>query len=226
MTPRFTTTRQASARNGVKLLVYSDAGVGKTVLNSTMPSPVILSAEAGLLSLRQFELPVIEIANFGELVDAYQWCARSNEARQFASVSLDSLTEIAEVVLTNEKGAVKDPRQAYGALLDKMTKLIRDFRDLPGKHVYMSAQMEPSKDEYSGVIKYGPSMPGGKLAPKLPYFFDEMFALRIGQQQGGPTYRFIQTQPDVQYRAKDRSGALDPIEPPHLGHIINKILGV
>ena len=37
--------------------------------------------------------------------------------------------------------------------------------------------------------------------------------------------RFLQTQPDMQYVAKDRSGALDALEPPHLGYLLNKIHG-
>lgn len=37
--------------NGVKVLVYGQAGAGKTHLIRTLPHPVILSAEGGLLSL-------------------------------------------------------------------------------------------------------------------------------------------------------------------------------
>ena len=37
--------------SGVKVLVYGQAGSGKTTLIRTAPAPLILSAEAGLLSL-------------------------------------------------------------------------------------------------------------------------------------------------------------------------------
>jgi hypothetical protein len=40
---------------------------------------------------------------------------------------------------------------------------------------------------------------------------------------GNPT-RALQTGPDYQYQAKDRSGALDLFEPPNLGDIAKKIL--
>jgi hypothetical protein len=109
-------------------------------------------------------------------------------------------------------------------LIEKMETLIRAFRDIPGKNVLVSAKMEPSKDELTGIVKYGPSMPGAKLGPRLPYFFDEVFRLGIGKTPQGQEFRFLQTQPDLQFEAKDRSGALQTWEPPHLTHVFNKII--
>jgi hypothetical protein len=223
MTLKFTTTDAAGATHGVKLLVYSPSGVGKTTLCSTAPTPIILSAEAGLLSLRKFKLPVIEIKTIVDLQEAFAWCQSSKEASHFQTICLDSLTEIGEVVLANAKQLVKDPRQAYGELIEKMTMVIRAFRDLPNRNVYMSAQQEPMKDELTGVIQYGPSMPGAKLGPKLPYFFDEVFRLSIGKMTDGTLFRYLQTQPDIQYVAKDRSGSLAAMEQPDLTVVFNKI---
>lgn len=215
--------------------------MGKTVLMATAPVPVLISAESGALSLRQsnlerlygvgnphitYNMPIIEVKTVEDLTDAYNWCASSSQAAQFQTVGLDSISEIAEVVLNNAKRQVKDPRQAYGELIEKMETLIRSFRDLPNKNVVISAKMEPTKDELTGVVKYGPAMPGAKLGNKLPYFFDEVFRLAVGQSPQGEKYRFLQTQPDLQYEAKDRSGALAPVETPVLSAVFAKILGV
>lgn len=225
MALNFTTTDRAAIMNGVKVLVYGSAGVGKTVLCATAPAPFIISAEGGELSLRGVAIPMAKITTVDDLKDVYDWCARSAEARQFQTICIDSLSEVAEVVLNNAKRQVKDPRQAYGELIEKMETTIRLFRDLPGRNVYMSAKMEPTKDELTGIVKYGPAMPGSKLGQKLPYFFDEVFRLGINKTPQGEPYRFLQTQPDMQYEAKDRSGALGPVEPPHLTQIFTKILG-
>lgn len=239
MALRFTTVSDSTQISGVKMLVYGPSGTGKTVLSATAPAPVILSAEAGLLSLRQknleklfgvgnpsvtYNAPVIQIATVQDLTEAYKWLSESQEANQFQTVCIDSLSEIAEVVLNNAKRQVKDPRQAYGELIEKMETTIRMYRDLPNKHVYMSAKIEPQKDEMTGVIKYIPSMPGSKLGSKLPYFFDEVFRIGINKTPQGESYRFLQTQPDIQHEAKDRSGSLDALEPPFLTTIFNKIL--
>lgn len=225
MALKFTTTDQAAQLHGVKMMIYGTSGVGKTTLCATAPQPIILSAEAGLLSLRKFQIPVIEIRTVDDLTEAHRWCQQAAEARQFATVCIDSITEIGEVVLANAKRQVKDPRQAYGELIEKMMITIKAFRDLQGKHVYMAAKAEPVKDEMTGVVRYMASMPGSKLGPQLPYLFDEVFRLGINKTPQGEQYRFLQTQPDLQYDAKDRSGALEPIEPPDLNHVISKILG-
>lgn len=214
------------AANGVKMLVYGKAGRGKTTLCATCPNPIIFSAESGLLALTNHQLPYAEIRTIKDLQDAFDWARDSAEARQFKTLCLDSLSEIAEVVLSNAKGQVKDPRQAYGELIEKMTMTIRSFRDLPGYHVYMSAKQEAVKDDLSGVVLNMPSMPGSKLGQQLPYFFDEVFQLDIGKDPATQqTYRYLRTQPDFQNDAKDRSGRLDPIEYPDLGNVIKKITG-
>ena len=226
MALNFTTTDKAAQLNGVKVLVYGQAGAGKTVLASTAPAPFLISAEGGELSLRTMQIPMVKVTTVEDLRDVYAWCERSAEAKQFQTICIDSLSEIAEVVLNNAKRQVKDPRQAYGELIEKMETTIRMFRDLPGRNVYMSAKMEPTKDELTGVVKYGPAMPGSKLGTKLPYFFDQVCRLGINKAPNGECYRFLQTQPDLQYEAKDRSGVLAAVEPPHLAQLFNKILGV
>ena len=220
-----TTTDRAAQLNGVKVLVYGQAGAGKTVLASTAPAPFLISAEGGELSLRNVQMPMAKVTTVDDLRDIYAWCEQSHEAKQFQTICIDSLSEIAEVVLNNAKRQVKDPRQAYGELIEKMETTIRMFRDLPGRNVYMSAKMEPTKDELTGVVKYGPAMPGKQLAVKLPYFFDEVFRLGINKTTQGESYRFLQTQPDMQYEAKDRSGALTAVERPDLSYIFRKIMG-
>lgn len=214
------------AKNGVKMLVYGKAGRGKTTLCATAPNPIVFSAESGLLALSNYQVAYAEIRTIKDLQDAFAWAQTSAEAKQFQTLCLDSLSEIAEVVLTNAKGQVKDPRQAYGELIEKMSMTIREFRDLPGFHVYMSAKQEMVKDEATGVALNMPSMPGSKLGQSLPYFFDEVFQLDIGKDPATQqTYRYLRTQPDFQNDAKDRSGRLDPIEYPDLGNIIKKITG-
>lgn len=217
-------SRSASAQHGVKALVYGRSEAGKTWLARTAPAPIILSAESGLLSLRDVDLPVIEIKSVAEFEAAHSWLAGSAEARQFHTVYVDSISEIAEIILTNAKATSKDPRQAYGELLERAASLVKDYRDLPNKHVVMVAKQEVHTDEVTKMTSYGPSMPGSKLSPAMPYLFDEVFRLAVGFNAQGVKYRYIQTQSDLQYDAKDRSGSLDAIEPPDLSHIFNKIL--
>ena len=211
------------AANGVKVLVYGQAGAGKTSLIKGLPRPIVLSAEGGLLSIQDADLPFIEITSMDNLREAYEWLG-SDEAKQYQSVALDSISEIAEVCLNHEKKVNKDPRAAYGAMQEQMADIIRAFRDLPGRHILMTAKLEKSTDE-TGRILYAPSMPGNKTGQSLPYFFDEVLALRVEKDADGKTQRALMCDSDGLWLAKDRSGKLGAWEAPDLGEIISKIGG-
>jgi phage nucleotide-binding protein len=213
-----------AAISGVKMLAYGQAGAGKTSLIPTLPNVIILSAEGGLLSISGSDVPYIEIATMDQLREAYAWLLDSAEAEQYQSIALDSISEVAEVVLSAELERSKDGRAAYGELNRTMAELIRAFRDLPGKHVYMSAKLEKSQDEM-GRMLYGPSMPGKALTQQLPYFFDFVFPLRVERDAEGNTQRALMTDSDGLWLAKSRSQALDMWEAPDLGAIIAKISG-
>lgn len=211
---------------GVKVLVYGKAGVGKTRLSMTAPAPLILSAEAGLLSLRQYNLPFIEIQSIYTLREVYQWVAQSHESRQFVTIVLDSLSEIIEQILEFEKTRTKDPRKAYGEIITQGIQLVRGFRDLPDRNVVLICKEEWSKDDATGMMYNQPSFPGQKLAPALPYYPDEIFQYCVfTNQQTKQRIEALRCWPDQTNIAKDRSGALNEWEEPHLGKIFAKIMG-
>ena len=212
-------------QGGVKILVYGQAGSGKTTLIPSLPSPVVLSAEGGLLSIKDADVPYIEIGSIENLREAHRWLLASEEAASFQSVALDSISEIAEVVLSSEKKASKDPRAAYGSMQEQMADIIRAFRDIPHKHVFFTAKVEKTQDEMGRVL-YAPSMPGNKTGQALPYFFDEVLALRVERDADGNTQRALLCDGDGVWLAKDRSGKLESWEAPDLGAIITKIGGV
>ena len=209
--------------NGVKALVYGQAGAGKTTLAATMPNPIIISAEGGLMSIQDAGLPYVEVSSLEDLYEAYEWIT-SSEGDQFESVVLDSLSEIGEVVLTHEKANNKDGRAAYGEMAEKLTQLVRAFRDLPGKHVLMTAKMEKAQDE-NGRMLYQPSMPGAKMTQAIPYFLDLVLALRIERDPEGNVQRALMCDSDGLWSAKARGGKLDTWDAPDMGEVIRKAGG-
>lgn len=216
------TTREIK-HQGVNFLVYGLSGAGKTYLCSTLPKPLIVSAESGLRTLQNFDIPFVEVKSFEDVVDFYTWATTSEEAKQFETICFDSISEIAEIILQNEKQSVKDARQAYITMGDKIQTLIRMFRDLPF-NTYFTAKIDRVQDEMNNLY-YAPSIPGSKAAQGLPYYFDEVFALQMQQDEQGNMVRYIQTQNNGRYNCKDRSGTLNFYENADLGAILNKIKG-
>lgn len=210
---------------GIKMLGYGQAGSGKTTLIKTLPNPVVFSAEAGLLSIADQDIPFIEVTSIDTMREAYEWLIGSDDAKQFDSIALDSISEIAEVCLANEKAkSKKDPRAAYGEMQVTMAELVRTFRDIKGKHVYMTAKQEKTQDEM-GRLLYSPSMPGQKAGQNLPYQFDLVFAVRMERDEEGKIQRALMCESDGLWQAKSRIAGIEPWEAPDLGALIAKIEG-
>lgn len=218
------TTDQINLANGIKALVYGRSGVGKTRLMATAPGPIIVSAEGGLLSLRDQSVPAIEIKALDDLNRTLDYLM-GPAGGSFYTICIDSISDIAEKVLANAKAGTKDGRKAYGDLADQMWDTIRAFRDIKGKCVVMVAKAQYVKDETTGITRWAPAMPGKQLTQGLAYQYDEVF--HLGQYKGaGGDFTALQTQTDLQYEAKDRSGSLDFFEYPDLTAVFNKIYGV
>ena len=202
--------------NGANLVIYGESGVGKTTLVSHLDNTIILSAEQGLLSLSQFDIPYIEIEDINDVQEAYEFVKKSD----YTNIVFDSLTEIAEVVLYELKEGKKDKRQAYGELADAFGVMIRKFRDIKGKNTIFFAKMKHIYDEDGTVVAYAPMMPGRVLPHGLPYLVDEVFCYKMDRKG-----RYFMTSADRKHPAKDRSGNLLAREDdPNLKVIIDKVL--
>lgn len=223
MAPRIQSTNQVTAANGVKALVYGASAVGKTSLAATAQNPLIFSAEKGLLSLRRFNIPFVDVSNYKELVEAYKWFMGSNEAKQIGTLFLDSASEVAEVILAEEMKKSADPRKAYGNMQQSVYEMFRSFRDIKGKHVVLIAKQLIIQDGMN--TKQIPLMPSEKLQAQVPYFWDLVLHLHIGTNAtNGVQYRAFHTQESPNWSAKDRSGNLDVLELPNINDVFNKAM--
>ena len=83
------------------------------------------------------------------------------------------------------------------------------------------------KMNVDNVMQYEPKMVGTKLGQSITYFFDEVLALRVIEEQDDEgtlvKNRWLQTDVGQGYTAKDRSGKLDGFEVPDLTSIIKKL---
>lgn len=221
---KITSISEALENNGLKILVHGMAGSGKTVLCATTGKPtLIVSAESGLLSIAGApdHIKTTVVKTIAELEEVYDYVEQNID--DFEWVCIDSISEIAEVLLAEEKRISKDPRQAYGNLSDRMLGILRSFRDLPNMNVIMSCKQQLVTDADTNTSRYLPLLPGKSLTNSIAYLFDEVFALRVEKDDDGEDYRTIQTGRDRNYEAKDRSGVLEMFEEPSIRKIAEKI---
>lgn len=202
-----TTLDEAIGDSDPKIIIYSDAGVGKTTMAGTLPGRVlILSAEDGLRSLKLFQaserkrISVAEVKDTDDLKDAYG--KLQSGALKFDWVVVDSISEIAEMMLREYKRKDKDPRQSYGKVDDHIVGMLTDFRDLPcgvlfiAKEHVIKRQIGETEVDYYNLL-----LPGQRLTTNVPHLVDNVWRLIAKGEK-----RFIITKNDGRSRAKSRDG--------------------
>ena len=224
MALQWSTTGKESVSHGIKVMVYGRAGMGKTRLCGTAPKPLIISAEAGLLTLRKQEIPVILVSQIQDVWDALTYCrSPACKTAGFRTICLDSISEITEKCLVAAKKKSADPRAAYGDMATQTIDLVKAFRDLQGFNVVVTAKEITKTDPITNVGRAEPTAPGQQVGPALPYLFDEVFQAFKLQDNTGKEHHVLRTRASFNAEAKDRSAALDEIEYPDLTNIFNKI---
>jgi hypothetical protein len=223
----------------LKFLIYAPPGNGKTRLAATIGEPtLVVSAEAGLLSLKDFEIDVADITiddkgqllpkekRIDRLVEIYNFLTTPIAQAKYKWIFLDSLSEVGQNLV--EKLKEKYPKKSdalpmWGEYSDTMRALIKAFRDLPYYNVVMTALPEKTEQEGGEVLtRIGLS---GKIGQQVPAYFDEVFYLSLTKDSEQRQLRRLITSGHEGLVCKDRSGMLAQYEEPNLQMIANKIKG-
>lgn len=218
--------------DGIKALIYSEPGNGKTTLAATLDlkRTLIISFESGLLSILDeagFEdLQYVEPSNLTDLKNIYESLKDDKDlAAKYDTIFIDSLSEISDMMLEALKQdptvytGMKDNMKLYMINQEKVVGIAKSFRDLKGYNVIMTALAATKTTNM--VEKLLPSMAGQKLADKLPPLYDFVWYLEVTSDGE----RRLITQPTSSITAKSRSRKLESAEAPNLGAILNKIKG-
>ncbi len=211
--------------DGIKIALFGESGVGKTFQIASLDRPFIISAEKGLLTLKRLgvDFPYIEVHSFEELCETYTYITAEENIGTWQTLVIDSVSEVAEVVLSDYKKTNKDPRKAYGDMMDDVMDAVRGFMNIEGKDMVFIFKSGRIADADTGRTTYSPYTPSDKFAAKMPYLFDEVLALRSQKDADGNIQRYIQTVNDGNWNCKDRSGMLEPYEVADLGALIRRI---
>jgi len=145
---------------------------------------------------------------------------------------VDSITVLSRLCLTwaksqpaafSDRTGKADLRGAYGLLGSEMIGALTHLQHARGKHVVFVAILDEVTDDFNRKV-FAPQIDGAKTSLQLPGIVDEVITLTELKTDEGEAYRaFVcHTVNPWGLPAKDRSGRLELVEPPHLGQLIAK----
>lgn len=204
---------------GAKALVYGPPGRGKTPIGNTAPRPVMCAVEPGMLSMRASNIPTWGAFEPKRIDEFFEWLEKSNETKNFDTVIVDSLSQMAEIYLADELYKNKDPRKAYGELSRKMMKHMTLLYFLQNKHTYLICKQQKTDDN-----SVRPFFPGQDLNVKIPHLYDVILHLDVHNIPGAGQHKAFRTAASFDAIARDRSGRLSEFEPCDLTALFNKVI--
>lgn len=218
-------------------LLIGHAGAGKTKQCANMQSyygkGLILSGEAGLLSLGDVEIDYIAFTSFNGKHDpangvfSFTGLCREIAKPEFASsgynwLAVDSLTELADMAYIEAEANAPTGKSGqrdgfavwgeYGRLMVGAIKFVRDLKI----NVLVTALVKEDTDPDGRTI-YLPLVKGNALQRQIPGIFDNVFALVKKERKtptGSEVQRLIVTDEVGGYPGKYRCPyqTLQPIE--------------
>ncbi|MCA1790918.1 MAG: ATP-binding protein [Thioalkalivibrio sp.] len=159
-----------------KVVAYGPPGSGKTTFAATFPDVLLLSAESGLLSVRDRDLAVWTIDTWEDLQEAFAYLKAGDHT--YKSVAIDSLTEVqrklAEHIVRKFPAKRRDyedlmSQSDWGYAIDSLRKMCRAFRDLPMNVLYIALD---AVKEVEGENITRPALSGGTMADELMGWVD------------------------------------------------------
>jgi hypothetical protein len=207
-----------------KSAIYGKSGTGKTRSLRTAPKPLgVIDVDKGMLTNRGIEgIEYIEIDYDSDKPRPEAWDKIKEGVQLFAkredikTIALDSVTTISDACL--KKVLMINKHQSQQATLPDYMLQIKWLEDLfttaigSGKHLIVTAHEEFEKNEFTGQLWCLP-MIVGKLASKLPIWFDEVYHTQVTKDSQTKEFKYEWlTRSDIMYTCKSRLAADQKVE--------------
>lgn len=207
----------------LKLLVYSDTNVGKTVLAGSIVKvtgvqrALYLDIGANTSSLSSFgynldALTMVRIDGFtkGEgnlFVDVLNYVVANPDA--FDALVIDNATNLQPFMIQEiltATGKSEPDLKVWGKLATSWRTVAKKIKDLP-IHVIMAASEKGDVDDDTGVTRTVPGLVG-KFAKEVIGYFDIVGRLVTVKDDDGNLHRVIAFEGDDSFVARDNTRAL------------------
>lgn len=207
----------------VKALICGEPGAGKTLISSTFPDPFYASAEGGLMSIADRNIPYVDVKSSDDLKSVMNVLLQEPAVREkmigrpIQTIVVDTIDEVQKIFALERQKAQKKSKmdwEDWAWLKDQMEGLVRGLRNLP-LHVVFTCHLKESSDNESGRVWYVPALQGA-LQKSIPGYVDLSFHLKttldnevVDGKLQQVQHRYLVSTPSSRYDfLKDRSGKL------------------
>ena len=208
-------------------LIFGATKTGKTLLAATLPSDEVLlvNTENNLDSLYGADINTVSCQSYDQFMEILDAIIAKTLTPEW--LYLDSISDLMTKVKTDTFKKFSDGRQAYNEYENQYNDIISKFKALPC-NVVAIARQGSVKDEITGGMIFGATLPWAKLQADLPYNFSAVLATRTAKSEDGTDHYSLQCHPCSQYQVGVRTqfgkpNPLENFEEPDLEAIHNKI---
>lgn len=213
---------------GCKAVIYGAPGSAKTPGINNAPRPLLLATEPGLLSMRGSNVPTFCAFTPEAIDEFFEWFFKSNETKNFDTLAIDSVSQMADVYLQKALGKKTSGGNkahglnAYGEMASNTLDHIRTLYFTRQKHTYLICKQGITEE--SGIEFKRPYFPGKQLPVEIPHMFDFILHLGIQNVPGIGQVSAFRCIGSIDTMARNRTGNLNEFEPPHIGQLYAKAM--
>ena len=213
-------TKEITQLEKFRIMVYGNSGVGKTQLIGTIPGKsLVLNCDKGMKTLSSLDIDYVSANNWSEIMEFLNFMKKEDCLKTYEWIVFDSISAMMDLLYLDlsetKKLAGFDLWREYSNFVNKFMRVLRDQQN----YHTLSICEAIDKEDDSGVATKGFGVQG-QIGGRIPNFYDEVFALRIGKDNA----RMLQTASSSGWIAKDRSQVLEKNEVADLGVVMAKIL--
>lgn len=209
----------------IKALICGNPGAGKTLISSTFPNPLYASAEGGLMSIADRNIPYVKVETSHDLLAIKHAVDQMPSVREellgfpVDTIVIDTIDEIQRILIRERLEETKKDSMTlpdWGWLGEQMQAIIRGFRNMD-LNVVFTCHMKEVQDNDSGRVWFEPGLQGA-IGKQISAYVDLALWLRsqtrtkiVDNTTAVVQERQLITRPDLAHEwVKDRSGKLPP----------------
>ena len=201
----------------IRALIYGTPGVGKSTLALSMPNPVLIDADGGVMRIRSdHRAPTLRVSKYQDVLDLLD----SNELKGFQTIVIDTVGKLLDMM--SEHIMSIDPKmktrngtlqlQGYGARKAMFLSMLTKIKMLGMHAVFVAHDIEEKSKSHDNqdVLFHRPDI-GGSSRQDLMKDIDIVgFMVMTGKD------RTIYFSPQESYYAKNSAGIEDVLKVPNL----------